>query len=355
MIAPVPHLAAMAPYALADLGPPGTVSLAQNESAFPPSPKAVQAGQTALAQAALYPDPDWSELRAAISAVHGVDRDRILCGAGSMELISALVQAYAPAGSTVLGSALGYAFVATAAAQVQARYLTVPEPNLHIDPAQIARAVTEDTRIVFVCNPGNPTGTRVSGAEIVALRQMLPGHVLLVVDQAYGEFADAADPPAPVFDLISRGDTVITRTFSKAYGLAGARVGWALAPLTVGAEMRKLLNPNNVSGVSQAMATAAMRDQDHMRDVVRQTTALREGFARSARALGIEVPDSHTNFVLLRFASGAQAARVDQALRSAGLLLRAMGGYGLPEALRATVVAKPHLDRVLAVLQKEMS
>ncbi len=351
MIRPVPHVGALAAYALADLGGPQTISLAQNESAFPASPAAIAAGRTAMADMPLYPDPEWPDLRAAIAEVHGLDPSNILCGAGSMELIGCLIRAYAGQGDRVLGTDYGYAFVASATAQVQADYVKAREVDLTVSVDDILSAVTPETRIVFICNPGNPTGTVIPNAEIVRLRTTLPKNVLLVVDQAYAEFSDTEHEPAEIFAMIQRGDTVVTRTFSKAYGLAGARVGWAYAPPEIAAELRKLLNPNNVSIPSQTAAAAAMRDQAHMREVVAKTAHIREAFTEDCRALGLTVPQSHTNFVLLRFSSVDQAQRADAALRAEHLLMRGMGGYGLGDCLRATICAPGVMNRARDVLE----
>jgi histidinol-phosphate aminotransferase len=351
MIRAVPHVRAMAAYALAELGA-DMVSMAQNESAFAPSSDAIAAGRADLGNVALYPDPDWRELRRAIAQVHGLKAEHILCGAGSMELIGCLIRAYAGPGDRVLGTQFGYAFVASAAAQAMAEYGAAAEVDLTVSVDTILTALTPTTRIVFLCNPGNPTGTLIANAEILRLRAALPGDVLLVVDQAYAEFADAGQDPGEILALVDRGDTVVTRTLSKAYGLAGARVGWALMPSDIGNEVRKLLNPNNISGVSQAMSAAAMLDQAHMRDVVAQTAAIRDRFAEAARELGLHVPVSHTNFVLLQFDSADTAQHADAALRAAGLLMRGMGGYGLPDCLRATICAQPVMDRALGVLQE---
>ncbi|UWQ81557.1 aminotransferase class I/II-fold pyridoxal phosphate-dependent enzyme (plasmid) [Leisingera sp. S132] len=351
MIRAVPHVAAMAPYALADLGGAGTVSLVQNESAFPPSPAALAAGRAVLEQMPLYPDPEWPDLRAAAAQVQGLDPAKILCGAGSMELISCLIRAFSGPGDHVLGTDYGYAFAASAAAQVKAGYVKARERELTVSVDDILTAVTPETRIVFVCNPGNPTGTLIPNSEILRLREGLPENVLLVADQAYAEFADADNDPGDTFALAERGDTVVLRTLSKAYGLAGARAGWGYFPTAIAGEVRKLLNPNNISIPSQAMAAAAMRDQAHMRDVVAKTAVLRDGFADGCRALGLEVPQSHTNFVLIRFASASQAQAADRALRAENLLMRGMGGYGLGDCLRATICSRDVMDHALDVLK----
>ncbi len=349
MIQAVPNVAAMAGYALADLGDARAVSLAQNESAFPPSPAALVAGRTALKDSALYPDPDWRALRATIAGIHPVDAGTLLCGAGSMELIGCLVRAFAGPGDTVLGTEYGYLFVATAAQQAGAAYVKAPETDLTVSVDAILARVDATTRMVFVCNPGNPTGTRIANAEIVRLREALSRDVLLVVDQAYAEFDD--QDHGAIFDLVARGDTVVTRTFSKAYALAGLRVGWGAFPPAIGAEVRKLLNPNNIAAPSQAIATAAMADQGHMRMIVSETAALRDAVADRLRTAGYTVPASHANFLLIRFRDAETASRADRALREAGLILRGMAGYGLADALRATIGPPEAMARMAETLE----
>ncbi len=246
MITAREHISQIAPYALADLGGSETISLAQNESAFPPSPRAIEAGRAALENMHLYPDPDWGDLRSAIMEMYDLPREMILCGAGSMELIGCLLRAYAGPGDRVLGTDYGYAYVASAAAQVQADYIKAREIDLTVSVNDVFLAVEKETRIVFVCNPGNPTGTLISNEELVWLRDALPDHILLVIDQAYAEFSDREQRPSAMFGLVERGNTVVLRSFSKAYGLAGARVGWGAFPPSIAQEVRKLLNPNNV-------------------------------------------------------------------------------------------------------------
>lgn len=355
MISPMPHIATMAPYALADLGKPGTVSMAQNESSFPVSPAALAAGQRALSNSLLYPDPDWTELRSAIAETHDLDPQRILCGAGSMELIGCLVHAYVGPGQALLSTQYGYAFVRTAAGQANAEQILAREVAMTVSVDEILASCRPGISVVFLCNPGNPTGTLIPNAEILRLRRALPQDVLLIVDQAYAEFCDVGQPPSEIFALIDLGNTVILRTFSKAYGLAGARVGWGYFPSEVAEQVRKLLNPNNVSIVSQAMAAAAMRDQAQLCEVVSNTAALRDGFAADMRGLGLNVPQSHTNFVLLQFDSVDAARRADAALQDGGLLMRGMGGYGLPNCLRATICAPEIMNRVRSVLKEVLS
>lgn len=336
------HVAAMASYAVANLsvreGLP-LISLAQNESFRPPSPRAIAAGQQAIKSGALYPDPDYPELRAAIAAQHNVDQDLILCGAGSMELITCITQAFAGPGRRVLSTQYGYALFANSAQKVVAPYDAAAEENLTVSVDRLLEAVVGETRLLFVANPGNPTGTRLPNAELVRLRENLPGHVILVVDEAYGEFADADD--SPLTSLVEQGNTIILRTFSKAYGLAAARAGWGLFPADLGREVRKLIIPSSISSVSAEMARAAMEDQAYMRQTCNLTAQLLEDFQQRVSSIGLICTNSRTNFVLIQFSTVEDAQSADRALREVGIVMRGMGGYGLPHCLRATVADKP--------------
>lgn len=338
----------MAAYALADLGGEEKPTLAQNESAFPPSPEAKAAGIAALDRAALYPDPDWQALRDAIAAAYGIARDLILCGAGSMDLIDTVIRAFAGPRDEVLATSYSYLFAAAATARANAAYVTVPETGFRVSVDALLSAVTARTRIVFVCNPGNPTGTCIPNAEILRLRRGLRDDILLVIDQAYGEFDD--QDQAPVLALAERGDTAILRTFSKAYALAGQRVGWGMFPPAIGAEVRKLQNSNNVTVVGLAMAAAAVADQAHMRETVARTAALRDRFRAELLKAGYAVPESRTNFLMIPFPDHAAARRADVALRQAGITMRGLSGYGLPHCLRATIAPEEVMRRALEIL-----
>ncbi|MDF3217906.1 MULTISPECIES: pyridoxal phosphate-dependent aminotransferase [Mesorhizobium] len=342
------HIEAMSAFALANFGGYERTTLAQNESAFPPSPRAIAAGQDTIARSHLYPDPDWTALREAIGRGYGVGADLILCGAGSMDLISCTIAAFAGRGDEVLGTSYAYNFAASAAARVGAAYIKAAEHDFTVSTDSILAAVTPATRIVFVCNPGNPTGTGIRNAELLRLRAALAQDVLLVIDQAYGEFDD--QDPGPIFALVARGDTVVLRTLSKAYGLAGARVGWGVFPPSVAAEVRKMQNSNQVTMASLAMAVAAVEDQAYMRETVARTTQIRDRFAHDLRSAGYHVPESRTNFVLIGFSSTAAAQAAERTLRGADIIVRGLGGYGLTDCLRATVGPQEMMDRALRIL-----
>jgi histidinol-phosphate aminotransferase len=338
----------MSAFALADLGGHDRPTLAQNESAFPPSPRAVAAGCEAAGRSHLYPDPDWTVLRDTLASAYAVERDLILCGNGSMDLIACTIRAFAHPGSEVLATDYAYNFSAAATAQAGARFVKAPEADFTVSVDAMLAAVTPATRLAFVCNPGNPTGTRIDNAEILRLRAALRPDILLLVDQAYGEFDD--EDPRPVFDLVQRGDTVVLRTLSKAYGLAGARVGWGLFPPRVAAQVRKVQNSNGVTTASLAMAVAAVEDQAYMRRVVADTAAIRDRFVDGLRRAGYRVPASSTNFVLVRFADQASAQAAELSLRDAGIVARNVGGYGLADCLRFTMGSQEVMTRTLRLL-----
>lgn len=353
MIKPTRHVAEMSPYALAELNAPmgkRLTSLSQNESLRPPSPRAIEAASKAMTAAHLYPDPDWGVLRKALADLHGVPAARILCGNGSMELIACLTQTYCDEHGAVLAPAHAYPFFRTATELARARYDTAPEEGVTASVDALLDAVRPDTRIVFIANPGNPTGTRISRAELVRLREGLRGDVLLVIDEAYGEFADHLSEP--VFDLVGRGDTVVLRTFSKAYGLAGMRVGWGLFPQGIAGEVRKVINPNNISAAGQAAAAAALADQAYMRETCAITARLRAGFSLRLREAGFDMAESSTNFALIRVHDARAAQQADAALRAEGVVARVQRGAGLPDCLRVTVGTAEELDLAASLLER---
>lgn len=352
MIRPTPHVVAMSPYSLAELNAPAgkrLISLSQNESLRRPSPQVDDAVANAVANAHLYPDPEWAGLRNELAALHRIPASAILCGNGSMELIACLTQTYCDEQGAVLAPAHAYPFFLTATELTRARYDAAPEEGVTASVDALLAAVQPDTRIVFIANPGNPTGTRIPRAELVRLREGLRGDILLVVDEAYGEFADHLGEP--VFDLVGRGDTVILRTFSKAYGLAGMRVGWGLFPESIAGEIRKVMNPNNISAAGQAAAAAALSDQAYMRETCAITARLRDGFLHRLREAGFDVAESFTNFALIRFDDARAAQQADAALRAEGVVTRAQSGAGLSDCLRVTVGTAEELNFAASLLE----
>lgn len=351
MITAAPHIAGMAPYALAPItDAPGTgqVSLSQNESLRPPSPKAIEAAARAAQQGELYPDANWRRLAEALADLHRLNPAQILCGSGSLDLIGCIARVFSGPDRSVLAPAHAYPFFRMSAQMANARFDVAPEPGLTVSVDALLDAVRPDTALVFVANPGNPTGTRIPGSELRRLRQNLADHILLVIDEAYGEFTDHLHDP--LFDLIESECAIILRTLSKAYGLAGFRIGWGVFPDTVSHELRKVLNPNSVSSPAQAAATAAVRDHSYMRETCDLTIQLRDEAIARSRQLGLDPLESQTNFILYRMANEIGATNADACLRAKGLLLRGQAGAGLPHCLRMTVASQSSMNAAVDVL-----
>lgn len=329
----------MDPYALPDISAAEglePIVLAQNEHAYPPSKRVQQAVAAAMTRAQLYPDSDWSELRTSIADVHQLNPDNIVCGSGSMELMSGLMLAYMSPADRILMTEYGYLFMRTLARLVGASIDSAAEPDYHVDVDNIIAAVRPDTRLVFIVNPGNPCGSLLHNDEIRRLRAALPQDVLLLVDEAYAEFVDEGFH-LPLFDLVAQGNTVITRTFSKIYGLAGLRVGWGYFPADIRDQLRKVLNPSSVSLLSQVAARAAMQDQAGAAEARRFIADQRDYLTTQISSLDLRVVPSHTNFILVDFDTAAQATAAFEFLRNHRLVVRPMGGYGLPACLRITI------------------
>lgn len=352
MLEPRATVAAMAAYALPDLSAPDGVSpvvLAQNEHAFAPSATVRDAVANAVADGHLYPDSEWRELRATIARVRRLGPERIICGSGSMELMQLLVAAYVRPGDRILMTAYGYLFMRTLAQAADARVDDAPEPDMRVDVDALLARVTPDTRLVFVVNPGNPSGTVIPNDEIRRLRAALDDDVLLLVDEAYAEFV-AAGFHAPLFDLVEQGNTMVTRTFSKIYGLAGLRVGWAYASDELCANLRKVQIPGNLSRLSQVAAATAMQDQAGALAARAEIAGLRDLLTQGLADLGLEVVPSSTNFVLIDFGDSDAARSAFEFLRARGIIVRPMGGYRLPSCLRVSIGIEAHMQRTVEAL-----
>ena len=339
----------MEPYALPDTSAAAglePIVLAQNEHAYPPSARVRQAISDALGQAQLYSDSDWTELRSAIAEVHDLDPGNIVCGCGSMELMSALMLAYLSPAERILMTEYGYLFMRTLARLVGAQVDSAAEPDYRVDVDNIIGALRPDTKLVFIVNPGNPCGSLLHNDEIRRLRAALPQDVLLLVDEAYAEFVDDGFH-SPLFDLAEQGNTVITRTFSKIYGLAGLRVGWGYFPGAIRDQLRKVLNPGSVTSLSQVAARAAMQDQATVVEARRLIAGQRDYLTSAIGDLGLRVVPSQTNFILVDFETDKRAVSAYRFLRDQRLIVRPMAGYGLPACLRITI-GKPEQMQLTA-------
>lgn len=335
---------------------PMLVELGSNENNHGTSPKAKQAVLDALNGIHIYPDPSGSELKQAIAAHHGIARESILLGNGSHELLMQLAQVFAGPDAGVLASQYGfavYALAAHAAAAPLALAQALPEssamPRGH-DLQAMASAIAPGTRLVYLANPNNPTGTWFSAADFGAFMAQVPENVLVVVDEAYAEFVDAPDWASAIGLLSAHPNLILTRTFSKAHALAGLRVGYALAHSDCVAVMERLRESFNVNTLALAAARAALGDGEHLRWCVARNAEQRRSLAEALAARGLKVSPSQTNFLLVDFAT--QAAAIEVALLGEGIVLRPMAGYGLPNCLRITVGTESENRRLLQALDK---
>lgn len=335
-------ISALPDYSYAPRAVPGVarvVQLGQNELGVPPSPRALAALADPAHHVNRYADDGHDALRAAIGAVHGLDPARIMVGSGSMELMSVLAQTYCEPGVEVVVSQYGYKWFQVQCAINGATIVSVPEPAMIADIDGLLAAVTPATRLLFLVNPNNPTGALLPVAEVERLAAALPPHVLLLLDAAYVEFAPAEHGRLGGRLVDAGGNVVMLRTFSKAYGLAGLRVGWMYGPDAVIAAMAKVRIPGSVPTPCLAAATAAVEDQAHMASLRDGVIALREALRTEAAAWGLEALPSAGNFVLLRMpgGNGPTAAAVVAALLERGIIVRAMGSYRLDDCLRISI------------------
>jgi histidinol-phosphate aminotransferase len=316
-----------------------TYKLSSNESPMGPSPKAVAAYQDAVAQnLALYPDPSATKLREAIAKRYGLNAGNIVCGGtGSDELLQMLAHAYLGVGDEAIYSQYGFLVYPIAIATNGATAVVAPEKNFVADVGEMLSRVTSATKIVFLANPNNPTGTYLSYADVKRLHAGLPSTVLLVLDAAYAEYVLANDYNSGVELVENNTNVVMTRTFSKIFGLAGVRIGWAYCPPNVADVLNRIRGPFNVSTPAIAAGTAAMEDVEFIEQAIAHNTRWLEWVSAEVRKLGLEVTPSVGNFVLIHFASMEKAVAADAHLMARGIIVRRVDSYGLPKALRVSI------------------
>jgi histidinol-phosphate aminotransferase len=332
------------------------VELGSNENPHGPSPRAREALLAVARELHRYPDPRGGDLKRALAAHHGVDPAQLLLGNGSHELLMQFAQAFAGPGAGVAMSRFGFAVYAIAAVAAGAPLVQAPcLPRDHAMPRghdldAIADAIGPGTRLAYLANPNNPTGTWFGAEAFAAFMARVPREVVVVVDEAYAEFADAPDYASALPLLAAHPNLVVTRTFSKAYALAGLRAGYAVAHPGLVAVMERLRESFNLNMAALACAQAALGDADHLREAVRLNRARREVLSAALRARGLGVSPSQANFLLVEFGDATQA--VEAGLRAAGVVVRPMGGYGLGECLRISVGEDGENARLLQALDR---
>lgn len=320
------------------------VKLSSNENPFGPSDKAIEVFRRSAHQLHRYPNTDHASLRQAIGEVHGLDPERIICGVGSDEIITFLCQAYAGPGDEVLFTEHGFLMYRISALAAGATPVEVPEKERVADVDAILDGCSERTRLVFIANPNNPTGTMLGGNEIARLADGLPPQAILVLDGAYAEYVDGFDGGAGLIE--TRENVVMTRTFSKIYGLGGLRIGWGYGPKPIIDVLNRLRGPFNLSTAQLDTAEVAVRDQDHVARCRAENARLRVWLAEALAEHGVPCDTSMANFVLARFSDQAEAQACDEWLRGQGLIVRQVAGYKLPNCLRITVGDESSCRRV---------
>ncbi len=331
-------------------GVANVIKLSSNENPWGPSEAAVAAFTRAGRELHRYPNTDHAALRAAIGEVHGLDAERIICGVGSDEIITFLCQAYAGPGDEVIHTEHGFSMYRISALAAGATPVEVPERDRVVDVDAILAGVTTRTRLVFIANPANPTGTMLGQRALARLAQALPPHVVLVLDGAYAEFVEGFDGGAGLVE--QHPNVVMTRTFSKIYGLGGLRIGWGYASAGIIDVLNRLRGPFNLSNAQLAAAEAAVRDRAHVARCRADTIRLRSWLAEALAGHGVPSDASSANFILARFSDPAEADACDAFLKSEGVIVRKVAGYKLPAALRITVGDEPSCRRVAHLIGK---
>jgi len=332
-------IAAYVPGKSAGTGAGKVHKLSSNESPLGPSPAALQAYAACAQNLALYPDGGSSALREALAECYGINPANIVCGAGSDELLQLLASGYLQAGDEAIYTEHGFLVYPIVIRANGATPVVVPERDLTADVDAILAAVTPRTRMVFLANPNNPTGTYVSFDQIKRLQAGLPPDCLLVLDAAYAEYVRRNDYEAGLELVSSFRNVVMTRTFSKAYGLAGLRLGWAYCPANVADVLNRIRGPFNVGMPAIAAGAAAVRDQAHLAKAVEHNDVWLPKVTMAVEALGLKVTPSVGNFILVHFPPDGcrTAAQADAFLASNNVIVRRMDGYGLPGALRVSI------------------
>ena len=313
--------------------------LSSNETPLGPSPKAIDAFRAASETLHYYPDGAHTALRDAIARTFGLDPTRIICSNGSDELLSLVAQAYLTPGDEAIFTKHGFLVYRNATLAAGGKPVVAPESNYTADVDAILAAVTPRTRIVFLANPNNPTGTYLPFAEVRRLHAALPANVILVIDAAYAEYVRRNDYESGIELAGTNENVVMTRTFSKIYGLAGLRIGWMYAPLAVIDAVNRIRGPFNVNAPAIAAGVAALADSAHVERAAAHNAKWLPWLTEQIRALGLEVTPSVGNFVLIHFPSerGRTSKDADAFLLKRGLVLRRVEAYHLPHALRMTV------------------
>ncbi|WP_332655365.1 histidinol-phosphate transaminase [Brevundimonas sp.] len=353
--APKPGILDIAPYVGGKSRIEGVaepMKLSSNENMLGAGQKAREAFEAAVGHIHIYPDGRASKLRAAVAEHHGLEPERLIFGNGSDEVFALLNQCYLTPGDNIVTGQYGFLAYRISALANQASVKLAPEPEFKATPEALLAQVDERTRIVYVSSPSNPTGSYNTAEEIRRLHEGLRPEILLVIDEAYAEYVTEADWETSFGLARDSENIVVTRTFSKIHGLGGLRIGFGYAPLKVAEAVDRIRLPFNVSVPGIEAAVAALGDEAHQqasRDLIH---AWRPRLTQAIRGFGFEVLPSAGNFVLVRFRDADQAQAANDYLNSKGIIVRPVGGYGLPEALRVTIGTEDQNRAVLDALSE---
>jgi histidinol-phosphate aminotransferase len=327
------------------------IKLASNENPLGPSPAALAAMQKVLANLHLYPDGNAFYLKQKLSEKLGITPNNLILGNGSNEIIEFVGHAYFAPGVDVVVSQFCFAIYPLVAKMMGANIITVPAKNHGHDLPAMLNAITPRTRVMFVANPNNPTGTLAAREEVIRLVNEVPDQVLLVMDEAYIEFLEEPVDLVPLVRLGTRQNLLMMRTFSKIFGLAGLRLGYGIGHPDLIAALEKIRQPFNINSIAQAAALAALEDAEHMRKTRENNMRGLEFLSRKLRELNLEYVPSAANFVLVRVGEGQ---RVFEAMQRQGVIVRPMGGYQLPEWIRISVGTPKENERCIESLRKSL-
>jgi histidinol-phosphate aminotransferase len=354
---PQPGILEISPYVPGESEVPGglkPVKLSSNETPLGPSPRAIAAYKALADQLDRYPDGAATKLRNAIARQYGLDANRIVCGCGSDELINLIAHAYIGPGEEALYSQHGFLMYRIATLSSGGTPVAAPETDYRADVDALLARVTPRTKVVFLANPNNPTGTYLPHDEVRRLHKGLPAHTLLVLDAAYSEYVRRNDYEAGLELVATTDNTVMTRTFSKIYGLAALRLGWAYCPAPVADVLNRVRGPFNVTAPAIAAGVAALEDKAHIETAVAHNEKWLPWVTAEIEKLGLQVTPSIGNFVLIHFPSEKRAASADEHLKARGIILRRVAAYGLPKCLRMTIGTEDDNRRVVAALAEFM-
>lgn len=332
------------------LDPAAIIKMASNENPLGPSPKAVAAMQSLLAESHIYPDGGGWKLRQALAEKFGLDRGHVILGCGSNEVIEFIGHAFLQPGDNIITAGHAFLVYKLMAKVFGAETIEVPDPNYTHDLDAMAAAITPRTKEIFIANPNNPTGTLVGQEAIDRFMAKVPPHVVVVFDEAYYEFLD--NPPDTLKYVREGRNVVVLRTFSKIQGLAGLRIGYGLGPPELIEILQRARQPFNTTALAQAAALAGLLDEEHQAKTKAITDEGRAYLQEQFAALGLEFVPSHANFVLVKVGDGNA---VFKAMMQKGIILRAMAAYKLPEWVRISVGTMEQNRRCIAELKQVLA